>query len=117
MVRMRGIIVEQTTRPAAMPQVGPVDGRSGADVLIGPVLDEEAQPPPGGAGRRLTSRGEWRLTPPAPRRAGRRPPCGVRLAAVKGYPVAMIHDLVTAFLVAFAAVTASELLTRIWESL
>jgi hypothetical protein len=28
----------------------------------------------------------------------------------------MIHDLVTAFLVAFAAVTASELLTRIWES-
>ena len=31
--------------------------------------------------------------------------------------VAMIHDLVTAFLVAFAAVTASELLTKIWESL
>jgi hypothetical protein len=28
----------------------------------------------------------------------------------------MIHDLVTAFLVAFAAVAASELLTRIWES-
>jgi hypothetical protein len=28
----------------------------------------------------------------------------------------MIHDLVTAFLVAFAAVTASEVLTRIWES-
>jgi hypothetical protein len=27
----------------------------------------------------------------------------------------MIHDLVTAFLVAFAAVTASEVLTRIWE--
>jgi hypothetical protein len=27
----------------------------------------------------------------------------------------MIHDLITAFLVAFAAVTASELLTRIWE--
>jgi hypothetical protein len=27
----------------------------------------------------------------------------------------MIHDLVTAFLVAFAAVTASELLSRIWE--
>ena len=51
MVRMRGIIVEQTTRPAAMPQVGPVDGRSGADVLSGAVLDEEAQPPPGGAGR------------------------------------------------------------------
>jgi hypothetical protein len=29
---------------------------------------------------------------------------------------AMIHDLITAFLVAFAAVTASELLTRIWET-
>jgi hypothetical protein len=28
----------------------------------------------------------------------------------------MIHDLVTAFLVAFAAVTASEVLARIWES-
>jgi hypothetical protein len=27
----------------------------------------------------------------------------------------VIHDLVTAFLVAFAAVTASELLTRIWD--
>jgi hypothetical protein len=27
----------------------------------------------------------------------------------------MIHDLVTSFLVAFAAVTASELLSRIWE--
>jgi hypothetical protein len=26
----------------------------------------------------------------------------------------MIHDLITAFLVAFAAVTASELLSRIW---
>ena len=33
------------------------------------------------------------------------------------YPAAMIHDLVTAFLVAFAAVVASETLTRIWESL
>jgi len=29
----------------------------------------------------------------------------------------MIHDLITAFLVAFAAVTASEMLTRIWEML
>jgi hypothetical protein len=29
----------------------------------------------------------------------------------------MIHDLITAFLVAFAAVTASELLTRNWETL
>jgi hypothetical protein len=29
----------------------------------------------------------------------------------------MIHDLATAFLVAFAAVTASEVLTRIWEYL
>ena len=28
----------------------------------------------------------------------------------------MIRDLITAFLVAFAAVTASEVLTRIWES-
>jgi hypothetical protein len=27
----------------------------------------------------------------------------------------MIHDLITAFLVAFAAVTASEVLARIWE--
>jgi hypothetical protein len=27
----------------------------------------------------------------------------------------MIPDLITAFLVAFAAVTASETLTRIWE--
>ena len=27
----------------------------------------------------------------------------------------MIHDLITAFLVAFAAVTASDLLIRIWE--
>ncbi len=27
----------------------------------------------------------------------------------------MIHDIVTAFLVAFAAVTASQILTRIWE--
>ena len=27
----------------------------------------------------------------------------------------MINDLVTAFLVAFAAVAASELLSRIWE--
>ena len=27
----------------------------------------------------------------------------------------MIQDLMTAFLVAFAAVTASELLSRIWE--
>jgi hypothetical protein len=27
----------------------------------------------------------------------------------------MINDLITAFLVTFAAVTASELLTRIWE--
>jgi hypothetical protein len=27
----------------------------------------------------------------------------------------MIHDLITAFLVAFAAVIASELLTRIWD--
>ena len=27
----------------------------------------------------------------------------------------MIHDLIIAFLVAFAAVTASELLIRIWE--
>ena len=31
------------------------------------------------------------------------------------YPGAMIHDLITAFLVAFAAVTASAALTRIWE--
>ena len=38
----------------------------------------------------------------------RRQPC---------YPAAMIYDLVTALLVAFAAVTASEVLTRIWESL
>jgi hypothetical protein len=30
---------------------------------------------------------------------------------------AMIHDLITAFLVAVAAVTASEVLARIWESL
>jgi hypothetical protein len=29
----------------------------------------------------------------------------------------MIYDLITAFVVAFAAVTASELLTRIWETL
>jgi hypothetical protein len=29
----------------------------------------------------------------------------------------MIHDLITAFLVAFAAVTVSEVLTRIWEML
>jgi hypothetical protein len=29
----------------------------------------------------------------------------------------MIHDLITALLVAFAAVTASEVLTRIWEFL
>jgi hypothetical protein len=28
----------------------------------------------------------------------------------------MIHDLITAFLVAFAAVTASEVLARIWEA-
>jgi hypothetical protein len=28
----------------------------------------------------------------------------------------MIHDLVTSFLVAFAAVTTSELLARIWEA-
>jgi hypothetical protein len=28
----------------------------------------------------------------------------------------MIHDLVTSFLVAFAAVTASELLARMWEA-
>jgi hypothetical protein len=27
----------------------------------------------------------------------------------------MLNDLVTAFLVAFVAVTASELLTRLWE--
>jgi len=27
----------------------------------------------------------------------------------------MIHDLITAFVVACAAVTASELLTEIWE--
>jgi len=27
----------------------------------------------------------------------------------------MINDLITAFLVAFAAVTASDLLSRIWE--
>jgi hypothetical protein len=27
----------------------------------------------------------------------------------------MIHDLVTAFLVAFAAVLASAVMTRIWE--
>jgi hypothetical protein len=27
----------------------------------------------------------------------------------------MIHDLITAFLVAFGAVIASETLTRIWE--
>jgi hypothetical protein len=30
-------------------------------------------------------------------------------------PPTMIHDLITAFIVAFAAVTASELLARIWE--
>jgi len=29
----------------------------------------------------------------------------------------MLNDLITAFLVAFAAVTASELLGRIWEFL
>ena len=29
----------------------------------------------------------------------------------------MIRDLITAFLVAFAAVTASEVLTRIWDVL
>jgi hypothetical protein len=29
----------------------------------------------------------------------------------------MIHDLISAFLVAFAAVTASEVLTRFWEML
>jgi hypothetical protein len=29
----------------------------------------------------------------------------------------MIHDLITSFLVAFAAVTASEVLAKIWESL
>jgi hypothetical protein len=29
----------------------------------------------------------------------------------------MIHDLITSILVAFAAVTASELLARIWEYL
>ena len=29
--------------------------------------------------------------------------------------IPMIHYLITAFVVAFAAVTASELLTRIWE--
>jgi hypothetical protein len=29
----------------------------------------------------------------------------------------MMHDLITAFLVAFAAVTASEVLARIWESI
>ena len=29
----------------------------------------------------------------------------------------MIHDLITAFLVAFAAVTAWEVLTWIWEAL
>ena len=28
----------------------------------------------------------------------------------------MMHDLITAFLVAFAAVTASEVLARIWEA-
>jgi hypothetical protein len=27
----------------------------------------------------------------------------------------MIHDIVTAFLVAFAAFTASQILARIWE--
>jgi hypothetical protein len=32
-----------------------------------------------------------------------------------GYAAAIIHDLITAFLVAFAAVAGSEL-TRIWES-
>jgi hypothetical protein len=29
----------------------------------------------------------------------------------------MIHDVITAFLVEFAAVTASEVLIRIWEFL
>jgi hypothetical protein len=40
----------------------------------------------------------------------RYPTAPVRRAIV----VAMLHDLVTALLVAFAAVTASELLSRIW---
>ena len=39
------------------------------------------------------------------------------MAAVGGacFPAAMIHDMITAFLVAFAAVTASETPIRMWE--
>jgi len=29
----------------------------------------------------------------------------------------MLHDLITSFLVAFAAITPSEFLTKIWEAL
>ena len=47
----------------------------------------------------------------------RRVPASVGIALhVVRIRVAMIRDLITAFLVAFAAVTASEVLTRIWES-
>jgi hypothetical protein len=42
---------------------------------------------------------------------------GIALHVVGIRVAAMIHDLVTAFLAAFAAVLASETLTRIWESL
>jgi hypothetical protein len=37
-------------------------------------------------------------------------------ACTRRFEVVMIHDLITAFLVAFAAVTASALLTRIWDT-
>ena len=40
---------------------------------------------------------------------------GVRLAAPRVPAATMLHDLITSFLVAFAAITPSQFLEKIWE--
>ena len=40
-----------------------------------------------------------------------------RARCAQGASRPMLHDLLTSFLAAFAAITPSELLTKIWESL
>ena len=61
--------------------------------------------------------GERRSTPPRSKEGPAPTPSGVGLAAPRTPAAAMLHDLITSFLVAFAAITPSQLLTKIWESL
>ena len=65
----------------------------------------------------LQHEGEWRCTPPRSKEGPAPTPSGVGLAAPRAPAAAMLHDLITSFLVAFAAITPSEFLTKIWESL